>query len=207
VRLRRKGSAPIANGRGYLKRRRKMPDRACEGRHLSRSGGAGALVLAVAIALAPPPAAQAAPTDSLYSALLESKPTGLPAGAAVAQVEQGPMDVADRNAGMLGNVQVMVRSADPAAKFNYLVFANSNAVATYLSRFGAALAQTGAAYHAVPYLPQAQCAGTEKGAVCAMGSGRVVVFSFGSRVEDGAAPLMQAALDHLANVERSSGLK
>ncbi|MFZ5789999.1 MAG: hypothetical protein ACOY3L_04800 [Pseudomonadota bacterium] len=185
-----------------------MPNRAFDGRHLFRSGGAGVLALAVAMALAPLPlAAQAARTDSLYSALLESKPTGLPPGSAVAQVERGPMDVEDQNAGMLGNVQVMVRSADPTAKFNYLVFPNSNAAATYLGRFGAALAQTGAAYHPVPYLPQAQCAATDKGAVCATGSDRVVVFSFGSRVEDGAAPLMRAALDHLESVERSSGLR
>lgn len=182
-----------------------MHRRIFSGWRLSRTGGLAVLALAAAMVSAPMPLA--AQTDSLYSALLKSKPTGLPAGAAVAQVQQGPMDMQDQNAGMLGNVQVMIRSADPAAKFNYLVFPNSTAAAAYLTRFGAAVAQTGAAYRPASSLPQAKCAATGKGAVCAMESDRVIIFAFGSGVEDGAAPLMQTALDHLASVQTKSGLR
>lgn len=148
----------------------------------------------------------AAAQDPLYQALLEATPASLPTGMSAASVGPGLVDADDQKSGVLGNAQVSIAAPDAQARINYLVLPSTVMAANYLSRFGIVVVQTGASSRFVPYLPHAKCAETAKGAVCAQAIERVAVFSFGSRVETTAAPLLQAAIDHLIAVANSKGL-
>lgn len=145
--------------------------------------------------------------DALYEALLKAKPQTLPAGFSLTQVGPGPIDQEDQNAGMLGNAQITLQGADPAARINYLLFPDMTAANAYLAAFQNAILQKKATPRPLPDWPEAVCAETANGAACAVGSGRVAVFTLGTKVDSAASPLLRPALDHLNHVRKASGLQ
>ncbi len=160
-------------------------------------------VLGMLLAGAFTPAASAA--DGLYEALLKAAPRQLPAGFQVGQVAPGPIDQEDRNAGMMGNAQITLLASDPKAKINYLLFPDMAAATAYISQFEKVIAQNKATPRSLANLPAAKCAETSNGAVCAIDSGRIAVFSMGTSVESSAGPLLNAAIDHLNDVIKANG--
>jgi hypothetical protein len=161
------------------------------------------VVLGMLLAGAFTPTANAA--DALYEALLKATPRQLPPGFQVRQVAPGPIDQEDRNAGMMGNAQITLLASDPKAKINYLLFPDMTAANAYISQFEKAIVQNKAAPRSLANLPAAKCAETVNGAVCAIDSGRIAVFSMGSSVDTSAGPLLNAAIDHLNDVIKSNG--
>jgi hypothetical protein len=145
--------------------------------------------------------------DALYDALLKNQPRHLPAGFEVAQISSGPIDQEDRNAGMTGNAQITLRGADPKAKINYLLFPDERAANAYLIEFDSALRTHQASRVSVPALPTADCGETPGNAGCAIGAGRIAVFSLGTKVDGSVGPLLKAALDHLNAVKKATGLE
>jgi len=160
-------------------------------------------VLGMLLAGAFAPTAHAA--DELYEALLKATPRQLPPGFQVGQVAPGPIDQEDRNAGMMGNAQITLLASDPKAKINYLLFPDMTAANAYISQFEKAIVQNKATPRSLANLPAAKCAETVNGAVCAIDSGRIAVFSMGTRVEGSAGPLLNAAIDHLNDVIKANG--
>lgn len=165
------------------------------------------VIIAFALLLAGllPAAAEAA--DALYGALLKARPQELPAGFSLAQIGPGPIDQEDQNAGMMGNAQITLQGADPKAKINYLLFPDAAAADAYVVQFERAIMQNQATLRPLANWPEAKCAETVNGAACAIGSGRVAVFSMGSKVDGSAGPLLKSALDHLNDVKKANGLQ
>jgi hypothetical protein len=108
---------------------------------------------------------------------------------------------------MMGNAQITLRGADPKAKINYLLFPDAAAANAYLVGFDAALTAHKASRVAVPSLPTANCGETPGSAGCAIGAGRIAVFSLGTKVDGSVGPLLKAALDHLNAVKSANGLQ
>jgi hypothetical protein len=165
------------------------------------------VIIALALLLAGllPAAAEAA--DALYDALLKARPQKLPAGISLVQVGPGPIDQEDQNAGMMGNAQITLQGTDPKAKINYLLFPDAAAANAYLARFERAITQNKATLRPLANLPAAKCAETVSGAACAIDSGRIAIFSMGSKVEGSAGPLLNSAIDHLNDVIKANGLQ
>jgi hypothetical protein len=145
--------------------------------------------------------------DALYNALLRSRPQHLPAGFSVAQVRAGPIDQDDRNAGLMGNVEMRLQGSDPKARIHYLLFPDEAAANAYLNQFDAALTAHKATRISLANPPQASCGETPDNAGCAVGAGRVAVFTLGTQVQGSVGPLLDAALDHLNAIEKANGLQ
>jgi hypothetical protein len=161
------------------------------------------VVFALALLLAGLPAAANA-SDALFNALLRSKPQHLPEGFSVAQVRAGPIDQDDRNAGLMGNVEMRLQGSDPKARIHYLLFPDEAAANAYLSQFDATLTAHKATRISLANPPQASCGETTENAGCAVGAGRVAVFTLGTKVQGSVGPLLGAALDHLNEVDKAT---
>jgi hypothetical protein len=164
-------------------------------------------IVAFAMLLAGMASAPARAADALYEALLKAGPQSLPAGFSLAQIGPGPIDEEDQNAGMLGNAQITLQGADPTARINYLLFPDMTAANAYLAAFQNAILQRKATPRPLADWPEAVCAETPNGAACAVGSGRVAVFTLGTKVDGSVGPLLESALDHLNGVRKANGLR
>jgi len=159
-----------------------------------------------------------AASDNLYDAVLKASVANLPAGVSGAQTAPVDLEDDDRRSGVIGVLQVTFRSSDPSAKFNYVFFTNAEQAKAYAQRINALVRSSGASPMFLPYVSNADCAASaDTGhALCAAAVDRVVAISFATQTEGTnnnargpvslAGPLIKAALDHLANVKKASGL-
>lgn len=175
------------------------------------NASAGALPGAMRIA------ASAAVSDGLYNAVLKASVTNLPPGVSQARTAPAAMDDNDRRSGVVGILEVTFQSSDPSAKFNYVFLANAGQANAYAQHINAMVHASGASPIFLPFAPNADCAANANTAhmICAASVDRVIVVSFATQMEGRnnnargpvslAGPLIKAALDHLANVKKTSG--
>jgi hypothetical protein len=154
--------------------------------------------------------------DGLYNALLKASVATLPPG--VSGPRTSPVDLVadDRRAGITGILQVTFASNDPTAKVNYVFTADASQAKAVAERANGMFHASGASPIFLPYATNADCAADAVAHMaCTATVDRVVVVSFAMQMEGRnnnargpvslAGPLIKAALDHLANVKRTSG--
>lgn len=161
--------------------------------------------------------AAAAPTDSLYNAVLSARLTNLPAG--VSGVRIAAIDLVDdaRRAGITGILQMTFTSSDPSAKVNYIFASDAAHAKIFADQNHATMSASGASPVFLPFAPNTDCAADPRTGhmACMASADRVVIISFATQVEGKnnnargpvslAGPLIKSALDHLANVKKASG--
>ena len=159
-----------------------------------------------------------AASDGLYDAMLKASPANLPTGVSAPQTAPVELQDDDRRSGVIGALQVTFRSSDPSAKINYVFFTNAEQAKAYAQRIDGMVRSSGGRAIFLPYSTNADCAASSATGhmLCTEAVDRVVVISLAVEAEGTndnargpvslAGPLIKAALDHLANVKKASGL-
>lgn len=140
--------------------------------------------------------------DTLYDALLQTSPQNVPEGYSKPSISPGVIEEADKNAGVVGFVQLTFES-DPKARVNYVFFPSEEQARQYSSFMGQQIAFSNGERKFLPNLPKADCVDREQGAFCDLAQDQICVIALASKVDGGAAPLIKMAVDHLDAVKKT----
>ena len=140
--------------------------------------------------------------DPLYDALLQTPPKNIPEGYSNPSISPGVIEEADKNAGVVGFVQLTFEN-DPKARVNYVFFPSEEQARQYSSFIGQQIAFSNGERKLLPYLPKADCVDREEGALCDLAQDQICVIALASKVDGGAAPLIKMAVDHLDAVKKT----
>jgi hypothetical protein len=141
-----------------------------------------------------------APEDPLYEALLKTAPQNLPEGFSAPTISEGVVQDAEKSAGVLGFVQ-LVFAKDSKARINYVFFPSAEQAKQYSQFLAQQIAFSPGERKTLPNLPNADCIDREPEAQCNIPQDQIVIIALASKVDDGAAPLIQMAVDHLRAVK------
>ena len=141
---------------------------------------------------APAHAADVSRTNSMVQALIDGASRHVPKGYSSARASRVTLNDDDRRSGVVAAVQVTLEGGDPKGSIRYALFQSekeAKAVELDLSR----RLRGGNARKFLPYLPDADCADTPNGGLCAMPIGDVVIVATAGQVDRGASLVIMAA--------------
>ncbi len=158
----------------------------------------GLLCLVVALAAAPVSAfAQSRPTaEALYEGLLKANVGNPPAGFSSPRIAAVDVSPIERDAGMIGAVQITLSENGRDAQVRYYVFREPGAAIPYNNQHLGLPAHVG---KLIPFPPFAQCVDRNDGGYCDMltQDDTVIMIAMASRMDGAAVPLMGFGYQHL----------
>jgi hypothetical protein len=166
------------------------------GKEIWRRCGA-ALFIAILVPVLVSSFAQARPTaEALYDGLLKANVPSPPAGFSSPTITAIDLSPIERDAGMVGAVQVTLSENGRPAQVRYYVFREPGAAITYNNQHLGLPAHAG---KLLPYPPFAQCLDRGDGGYCDMltQDDTVVTTALASRVDGATAPLLGFGYQHL----------